>query len=82
METIVSTCRRFAGLLAIWILILGGLAAWPGSPHNQRAYDSAIALYGPDVRLSADAIFSHTGLWTSVIDADGDVVYVRELRRQ
>ena len=82
METIVTTCKRFAGLLAIWILFLAALAAWPGSPQGQPAYSGAVAVYGPETELGTDAIFSHTGLWVSVIDEDGDVAYVRELRRQ
>ncbi len=82
LETIVTSCRRFAGLLAIWMFTLAALAVWPVSPQGQSIYDGDAAIYGADTDLGSDAIFSHTGLWISVMDEDGDVAYVRELRRR
>ncbi len=79
MDTIVTTCRRFAGLLSIWVLAMAALAIWPTSPQGQPI---PIAVFGPDTHLGVDAIFSHTGLWVSVTDEEGAVAYVREIRRR
>jgi len=80
-------CRKAAGLIAVWIVLLGILTLWPNAPSARATGpDHASAGVGaaPDAKsgLGQDPAYSHTGLWVADVRADGTVVYLRQIRRR
>lgn len=78
--------RKAAGLIAVWAVFLGILMIWPNAPSARATgpdHDFAGAGDTPGAihDLIQDTTYIHTGLWVADVQADGTVVYLRQIKR-
>ncbi len=65
-----------AGLLVLWMLVVGGLALWPESGRPDPFAAFAASRTDPQAGHSG-----HTGRWVVDVDAGGEAAYLREIAR-
>jgi len=82
-QMMLNYCRNAAGLIVVWAVFLGILLVWPSAPRALATgpdYDFAGIGDTPDA--TPDPTYSHTGLWVADVQADGTVVYLRQIKRR
>lgn len=76
-------CRKAAGLIAVWAVFLGILTVWPDAPRAGIADpEYPFASVGDPLGVMNDVTYIHTGLWEADVQADGTVVYLRQIKRR
>lgn len=75
--------RMAAGIIAVWLAIVGILTVWPKAPES--AAPASLGPVAPTAETLVDtqnAIYVHTGLWVADVRTDGTVVYLRQIKRR
>ena len=82
-QMIVNITRKAAIPLAVWAVFLAVLVVWPDAP-NPAATDAAYGVHAVSAAPAGDSrpVYMHTGLWVADMQADGTVVYLRQIKRR
>tara|TARA_R110002110_G_scaffold85816_4_gene223850 strand:+ start:190327 stop:190584 length:258 start_codon:yes stop_codon:yes gene_type:complete len=79
--------RKAAGLMAVWAVFLGVIMVWPNAPSARatgpdQEFAGAGDTPGAIHDLNQETTYVHTGLWVADVQADGTVVYLRQIKRR
>jgi hypothetical protein len=78
-----NCCRIAAGLIAVWLILIGILSIWPDSQPGDR-HMQVVHIEGAaqTLRAGPEHGYVHTGLWVADMHTDGTVVYLRQIKRR